>query len=70
MLFFFQLNGSANVSGSVAYVPQQAWIQNATLRENIIFGKKFDKKIYDKVVESCALKPGRGLLQNQENIKY
>ncbi|XP_076816557.1 multidrug resistance-associated protein 1-like isoform X1 [Clavelina lepadiformis] len=32
-------NGYVGVKGSVAYVPQQAWIQNATLKENIIFGK-------------------------------
>ncbi|CAK8679779.1 unnamed protein product [Clavelina lepadiformis] len=32
-------NGYVGVKGSVAYVPQQAWIQNATLKENITFGK-------------------------------
>ncbi|KAJ6475599.1 ABC protein [Mycena sanguinolenta] len=28
--------------GSVAYCPQSAWIQNATLRDNVLFGKPFD----------------------------
>jgi ABC-type transport system involved in cytochrome bd biosynthesis fused ATPase/permease subunit len=28
--------------GSVAYVPQNAWIRNATLRENILFGGEDD----------------------------
>merc|ERR1719489_112505 len=32
--------GYVGLRGSVAYVPQQAWIQNATLKENILFGKK------------------------------
>ena len=26
----------------MAYVPQQAWIQNATLKDNILFGKTLD----------------------------
>lgn len=30
--------------GSVAYVPQAAWIRNASLRENILFGKKDDEE--------------------------
>ena len=32
------LAGSARVGGSVSYCPQKAWVQNASLRENIIFG--------------------------------
>lgn len=30
------------LQGSVAYVPQQAWIQNATLRDNVMFGKRYE----------------------------
>ena len=29
--------------GSVAYVPQTAWIRNATLRKNITFGQNDDE---------------------------
>jgi ATP-binding cassette subfamily C (CFTR/MRP) protein 1 len=41
--------GAANVLGKVAYVPQQAWIMNATLRNNILFKKKYNQEVYDKV---------------------
>ena len=41
--------GEANVRGKVAYVPQQAWMRNATLRNNILFGKKLKQEVYDKV---------------------
>ena len=41
--------GEANVRGKVAYVPQQAWMRNATLRNNILFGKKLKKEVYDRV---------------------
>lgn len=49
--------GHVNVNGSTAYVPQQAWIQNATLRDNILFGVDYDERLYDKILNSCALKP-------------
>lgn len=48
---------SIQISGSIAYVPQQAWIQNATLQDNILFGKQLDKHKYNNVINVCALKP-------------
>ncbi|KAF6038709.1 ABCC5 [Bugula neritina] len=44
-----------NKNMNIAYVPQQAWIMNATVRDNILFGKEFDAKKYWKIVEACAL---------------
>lgn len=32
-----------------------AWIQNATIRDNILFGKKFDDLLYNQAVQYCAL---------------
>uniref|UniRef100_A0A182M895 ABC-type glutathione-S-conjugate transporter n=1 Tax=Anopheles culicifacies TaxID=139723 RepID=A0A182M895_9DIPT len=57
-----KISGHVNTDGSIAYVPQQAWIQNATLRDNILFGKPFDQKKYDNVIECCALKPDLEML--------
>ena len=51
-----RIKGMVNVHGKVAYVPQQAWIQNATLQGNITFGKRYNKELYDRVVDACALK--------------
>ena len=36
-------------------MPQQAWIQNAKLRDNILFGTKFEEERYGEAVASCAL---------------
>lgn len=44
-----------SITGSIAYVPQQAWILNATLRDNILFTKRYNRKRYDRIVEACAL---------------
>ncbi|KAL9964351.1 hypothetical protein ACROYT_G027981 [Oculina patagonica] len=57
-----KLDGKVYVKGSVAYVPQIAWIQNATLRENILFGRSFDSKRYAKAIHTCALQPDLDIL--------
>ena len=57
-------DGRINVNGSVAYVPQQAWIQNATLKYNVIFGQKMSPPVYRKVVDACALRSDFDILMN------
>lgn len=42
---------------SRALCPQQAWIQNTTLRGNILFGSPFDASWYQEVVDACCLGP-------------
>ncbi|XP_074696423.1 multidrug resistance-associated protein 1 isoform X5 [Strix aluco] len=49
--------GYVVVKGSVAYVPQQAWVQNATLEDNVIFGREMNESRYKRVIEACALLP-------------
>uniref|UniRef100_A0A0K0D4E5 ABC transporter domain-containing protein n=1 Tax=Angiostrongylus cantonensis TaxID=6313 RepID=A0A0K0D4E5_ANGCA len=51
-----KISGRVNICGSVAYVPQQAWIQNLTLRNNILLNRPYDQLFYDKVIDSCALR--------------
>ncbi|KAE8746345.1 ABC-transporter, subfamily C member 06 [Frankliniella occidentalis] len=51
-----RLCGRVNTKGTIGYVAQQAWIQNATLRDNILFGLPMEKEKYNMVVEACALK--------------
>lgn len=41
---------------SVAYCAQQAWLVNATIKENILFALPFDKKRYKEVIAACALR--------------
>ncbi|XP_040163160.1 multidrug resistance-associated protein 1 isoform X2 [Anopheles arabiensis] len=52
-----KISGRVNTLGRIAYVSQQAWIQNATLKDNILFGKPMDQRRYARVIEACALKP-------------
>lgn len=51
------LEGNVAVGGGFAYVAQQAWILNDSLKENILFGKEFDRTKYNAVLEACCLVP-------------
>ncbi|KAF9183410.1 hypothetical protein BGZ50_004257 [Haplosporangium sp. Z 11] len=51
----YRLDGKVQINGRVAYVPQQAWIINATLKDNILFGKELDQERYDRIVMSAGL---------------
>jgi len=51
-----------NVDGSVAYVPQQAWMQNATLKNNVLFSKEADDDKYDRIIDACALRSDIAIL--------
>uniref|UniRef100_A0A4W4H9B9 ABC-type glutathione-S-conjugate transporter n=1 Tax=Electrophorus electricus TaxID=8005 RepID=A0A4W4H9B9_ELEEL len=55
-------SGSVAIKGSVAYVPQQAWIQNATVQDNVLFGWDRKKSWYHRVLEACALLPDLDIL--------
>ena len=56
--------GSVSNYGSVAYASQQAWIQNATVRDNILFGKPFDQSRYNAVIEACSLTTDLAMFAN------
>ena len=48
-------NGFVNISKSLAYVSQEAWIRNMTLKDNILFQKRYNSSFYNKVLSCCAL---------------
>ncbi|KAG0019209.1 hypothetical protein BGZ82_000216, partial [Podila clonocystis] len=53
----YKLHGVVKVFGDIAYVPQQAWIINATLKDNILFGQPFVQEKYDRIVFASGLAP-------------
>ena len=42
-------------TGGVAYAAQESWVQNETIRNNILFGSPYDEKRYKKVIYQCGL---------------
>ncbi|KAL7747342.1 Transporter of the ATP-binding cassette (ABC) [Sorochytrium milnesiophthora] len=53
----------------VAYVPQQAWLLNATIRENILFGDALDQERYQHVLRDCALARDLQILDGGDNTE-
>ncbi|KAF9964122.1 Multidrug resistance-associated protein 1 [Mortierella alpina] len=50
--------------GKSSYVPQEAWLINVNLRENIVFGKDFEQDRYNTVIKVCALERDLTLLSH------
>ena len=63
------LSGTIMLDGKVAYVPQQPWIQNMTLKENIIFSNPIEEDKYNKVIENCALTDDLTILTNADKTE-
>ncbi|XP_067621301.1 ATP-binding cassette sub-family C member Sur isoform X2 [Eurosta solidaginis] len=55
-----------NKTSTIAFVPQQPWLLNANIRENILFGESFRPRRYEFVLEACALKPDIELMPDAD----
>lgn len=55
-------SGGVTMGASRAFCPQYAWIQNASVRQNVLFGKDHDRRWYDEVIDACALRPDLDML--------
>ena len=54
------------IDSAIAYVAQIPWIENATIRNNILFGLPFDLARYQKVLFACALEKDIEMLTDGE----
>ncbi|KEQ80300.1 ATP-binding cassette glutathione S-conjugate transporter [Aureobasidium pullulans] len=52
----YKIRGEVVLRGKVAYVAQSPWVMNASVKENIVFGYRWDPHFYEKTVAACALK--------------
>lgn len=58
--------GNWYIESSVAFVAQIPWIENATIRDNILFGLPLDNTRYQKVLKACALAKDLEMLEDGE----
>ncbi|KAF0561148.1 P-loop containing nucleoside triphosphate hydrolase protein [Gigaspora margarita] len=47
-----------------AYVAQQAWLQNASIRDNVLFGLPYNENRYNQVIKACALEKDFQILED------
>ncbi|KAG0044863.1 hypothetical protein BGZ83_009850 [Gryganskiella cystojenkinii] len=57
------------INDGVAYVSQQAWLQNASIRDNILFGSKYEEERYNQVIDVCALKRDLEILEDGDQTE-
>ncbi|MCJ1310468.1 hypothetical protein MMC25_004132 [Agyrium rufum] len=57
------------IPSAIAYVSQIPWIQNATIKNNIIFGLPFDEQRYKKVLDACALTRDLEILEDGDSTE-
>lgn len=50
-----KISGNVSIHGSMGYSLQQPWIQNGTLKANILFGQPYDEQKYQAVIKASAL---------------
>jgi ABC-type bacteriocin/lantibiotic exporter with double-glycine peptidase domain len=50
-----KIGGTLEYGGTIGYCPQSAWIQNATVKDNILFGLPYDEEKYNRVIRDCCL---------------
>ncbi|XP_023213052.1 multidrug resistance-associated protein 4-like, partial [Centruroides sculpturatus] len=48
-------SGEVSVKGKISYASQEAWVFNATIRENILFGEEYQEDKYRKILHITAL---------------
>lgn len=63
----YKSSGNAKIRGSVAYVSQTPWIFNGSVRENILFGCRYDESIYNETIRACALTDDMAVLPDGDS---
>ncbi|KAF9352624.1 hypothetical protein BGX34_012063 [Mortierella sp. NVP85] len=63
------INPVTGLTNGIAYVAQQAWLQNDTVRNNILFGSPFEQRRYDQVIEMCALRRDFEILEHGDETE-
>jgi ABC-type multidrug transport system fused ATPase/permease subunit len=54
------------IQSSIAFVAQVPWIENATIKDNILYDLPFNSERYQKVIKACALQHDLRMLVDGE----
>ncbi|CAF1547050.1 unnamed protein product [Rotaria magnacalcarata] len=60
-------DGKVRMHGSFCYVPQESWIFSSTIKNNILFGKPYDRTLFQDVAKATALDTDFVQLPDKEN---
>ncbi|WRT70588.1 uncharacterized protein IL334_007586 [Kwoniella shivajii] len=57
------------LKNSIAYAAQTPWLQQKSIKDNILFGEKFDEERYEMVLDACALNPDLDMLEDGDQTE-
>lgn len=63
------VEGSIDIDGEIAYVPQRAWILHGTIRKNITFMNDYEKYFYKRVTDKCCLRSDFEMLMDGDKTE-
>ena len=55
---------ATGLHGGISYCAQQSWLQQRSIRDNILFGSPFEQERYEQVLEACALNPDLAIFED------
>jgi ATP-binding cassette subfamily C (CFTR/MRP) protein 1 len=62
-----KVSGTVEIWGKSGLVEQRPWLRNQTVKENILFGAKFDEERFNQVIKVCQLQPDLQMWPEAEN---
>ncbi|CAF1384435.1 unnamed protein product [Rotaria sordida] len=48
-------DGKVRLYGSFCYVPQESWIFSSSIKNNILFGKEYNHRLFQRIIHATAL---------------
>ncbi|PWN29615.1 hypothetical protein BDZ90DRAFT_230483 [Jaminaea rosea] len=65
----YRSDGQCYVRGRTAYFTQGGWAMGATIRDNILFGLRYEEEFYQRVIKACALEPDFAIMQDGDQTE-
>ena len=62
----YKNSGDVAIKGSIAYMAQDAFLINDTIKNNILFGNQLDTELYEEVLDICKLRPDLEILPGKD----
>lgn len=64
-----QIDAETGLRNSVAYASQTPWLQQKSIKDNILFGEEFNEDRYEATLEACALVPDLDMLEDGDQTE-
>lgn len=64
-----QVDKATGLRNSVAYAAQTPWLQQKSIKDNILFGEEFSEERYEATLEACALVPDLDMLEDGDQTE-